>query len=189
MAVGDKLQFVGEVQGDGSATTLTISNIPTDSQSFILTGIAAHVHASYSSDLHVRFNNDSNSRYDYCQYLSSWGGNPAASQYSAQTGINIVAVPPNTLNSGKARSWFYAELWNLSQIATSPGAPSMMAEVGGKTNTTGDTPYSGMQAGGSYSYQQGAPTGTDVTSLSFVLTAGGAFTAESKLRLYKRPTS
>ena len=188
MAVGDQLQFVGEVQGDGSANSLTISDIPTDSQSFILTGIAAHVHSSYSSDLVVRFNNDSNTRYRWTQYLSSWGGNPAVGQYQTSY-ITIVAVPPNTLNSGKARSWFYAEFWNLSQKSTSPGSPSMMAEVGGKNNTTGDTPYSGMQGCGSYVYSDGAPTGTDVTSLTFTLTAGGAFTAESKLRLYKKPTS
>jgi len=188
MAIGDKLEFVGEVQGDGSAGTLTISGIPTDSQSFILTGIASTVHSSYSAEIWVRFNNDANSRYRWCAYLSSWGGNPSATQHTG-TGVLMVTIPPNTLNSGKARSWFYTELWNLSQKSTSPGSPSMMAEVGGKNNTTGDTPYSGMQGAGSYSYTDGAPTGTDVTSLSFYLNSGAPFTSESILRLYKRPTS
>lgn len=186
MAVGDKLEFVGEVRGDGSATTIALTSIPTDSYSFIVTGIISMGTYAYSGDFRVRFNNDSNSRYDYCQYLSSWGGNPATGQYSAQSTIDIVQAPGTGITDG--RSWFWAEFWNLSQIATSPGAPSMMVEVGGKNNGASDTPYSGMK-GGSYSYQLGAPTGTDVTNLTFDFGAGGSFPATSVLRMYKRPTS
>lgn len=188
MAVGDKLELVGEVQGNGSSATMTLTGIPTDSQSFIVTGIGSMIHSSYSGAVWVRFNSDSNTRYKWCNLLSSWGGNPSAGQFSG-SGIHIVDVPPNTLNSGDARSWFYAEFWNLSQIATSPGAPSMRGEVGGKNNTTGDTPYSGFAGAGSYSYQAGAPTGTDVTSLDFYLSAGFPWTTDSIIRMYKRPTS
>ena len=187
MAVGDKLEFLGEVKGDGSSTTVALTGIPTDSCSFIVTGIVSMGSYTYSGDLRVRFNNDSNSRYDYCQYLSSWGSNPAAGQYSAQNAIVIVQAPGTGITDG--RSWFWAEFWNLSKITTSPGAPSMMCEVGGKNNGSSDTPYSGMTGAGSYSYYGGAPTGTDVTNLTFDFGAGGVFPTTSVIRMYKRPTS
>ena len=187
MPVGSKLEFVGEVKGDGSSTTIALTNIPTDSQSFIVTGIVSMGSYTYSGDLRVKFNNDSNSRYDYCNFLSSWGSNPAVTQYTSQTSIVIVQAPGTGITNG--RSWFWAEFWNLSQIATSPGAPSMMCEVGGKNNSSSDTPYSGMTAAGSYSYKRGAPTGTDVTNLTFDFGAGGVFPTTSVIRMYKRPTS
>tara|TARA_R100000458_G_C8262043_1_gene237456 strand:+ start:583 stop:1146 length:564 start_codon:yes stop_codon:yes gene_type:complete len=187
MAVGDALELVGTINGTGSSATLSFTGIEADSSmSFIVRGMCSSA-GSGSVYLRVRMNNDSNSRY-FWKKVESWeAGNFSTSGGSSESFINVSYVPGTSYNVGYARSGVNMEFYNLSDSSTSPGSPSVRSYTGGQGNGNTGT-FIGMYAG-CYSYNLGAPTGTDVTSLDFILSDGSNFPATTVLSLYKRPTS
>jgi|TARA_A100001518_G_C1213740_1_gene56406 hypothetical protein len=191
MAVGDLLTQIGTVTADGSSATLSFTDVPaTESQSFIIRGVCS-VADSSSTDLRMRFNSDSNTNY-YTQTLRSYAGGASTVSMAFANYMALGSVPGTSVNVGLARAFFYIDLYNLSANGTgsdeSPGNPGFWCQSSGIQNQNSDTEVAFY--GGSYAYSLGAPTGTDVTTISLHLGAGtDNFSSASRFTLYQRPTS
>lgn len=187
MAVGDALELVGTLNGTGSASTLTFDNIDADSSmSWIIRGMCSSS-TTGSTLLQLRMNNDSNSRYYGTRIQTYEGSSLAAYSQGASANPYVAYIPGSNYNVGYARTAVNIEFYNLSDSSTSPGSPSFLSRFGGMGNGATET-VTGYYSG-SYSYNLGAPTGTDVTEINLMTNDGSAFPSTTVFSLYKRPTS
>ena len=165
---GGSYESISSVVGNGSATTLTFSSIPSTYQHLQIRFLA--MSGSGSGGLNMTING-ATSGYAF-HYISGYGGGVSASGSTSQPDIDF------DQNIANSTSWPIVGVIDIHDYASTSKNKTVRAMVGQNDNASTS---SGFQAINLVSALY--PATSAVTSLSFITNAG-SFSSNTRLALY-----
>jgi hypothetical protein len=163
-AAAGAYESIATVNGNGSATTLTFSSIPSTYVALQIRGIANDANGF---NIALQFNGDTGSNYAFHRLLGN-GSTVSAAGFATQTYANYIGA------CASATSIFSAHIVDIHDYASTTKAKTIRTFTGADANGSGPV-----------SLSSGLWTSTSaITSISLVNTGPNAFITGSSFALY-----